>query len=83
VSGDALKLQQILKSSYRLNFVAKISDFALSRERSLEESMSVTGTPLWMCPEMIRGDRYTEKADVYSFGIGKFGFNHTHMRYTD
>lgn len=32
--------------------------------------MSVTGTPLWLPPEMIRGERYTEKADVYSFGIG-------------
>ena len=33
--------------------------------------MSVTGTPLWLPPEMIRGERYSEKADVYSFGIGK------------
>ncbi|KAG9407119.1 hypothetical protein AC1031_001761 [Aphanomyces cochlioides] len=52
------------------SYVAKISDFALSRERSVEETMSITGTPLWMAPEMIRGERYSEKADVYSFGIG-------------
>ncbi|CAK4281405.1 unnamed protein product [Aphanomyces euteiches] len=51
------------------SYVAKISDFALSRERSVEETMSITGTPLWMAPEMIRGERYSEKADVYSFGI--------------
>ncbi|KAF0717184.1 Aste57867_2447 [Aphanomyces stellatus] len=45
------------------SYVAKISDFALSRERSVEETMSITGTPLWMAPEMIRGERYDEKAD--------------------
>jgi serine/threonine protein kinase len=49
---------------------AKVSDFGLSREKSVDETMSVTGTPLWLPPEMIRGERYTEKADVYSFGIG-------------
>ncbi|KAJ0389597.1 hypothetical protein P43SY_011662 [Pythium insidiosum] len=47
----------------------KVSDFGLSREKSVDETMSITGTPLWLPPEMIRGERYTEKADVYSFGI--------------
>ncbi len=27
------------------------------------------GTFQWMAPEVIESDRYTEKADVYSFGV--------------
>ena len=27
------------------------------------------GTPMWMAPEIIMGKKYTEKADVYAFGI--------------
>jgi len=47
-----------------------VSDFGLSREKSVDDTMSVTGTPLWLPPEMIRAERYSEKADIYSFGIG-------------
>ncbi|TMW63243.1 hypothetical protein Poli38472_002184 [Pythium oligandrum] len=61
-----LKSMNILVSS---TWGCKISDFGLSREKSVDETMSITGTPLWLPPEMIRGERYTEKADVYSFGI--------------
>lgn len=60
-------LDCLLRSS---TWGTKVSDFGLSREKSVDETMSVTGTPLWLPPEMIRGERYTEKADVYSFGIG-------------
>jgi len=27
------------------------------------------GTPIWMAPELMRGEKYNEKIDVYSFGI--------------
>lgn len=64
-----LKSMNILVSS---TWGTKVSDFGLSREKSVDETMSVTGTPLWLPPEMIRGERYTEKADVYSFGIGEY-----------
>lgn len=49
---------------------AKLSDFGLSRERSFEETMTNgIGTMLWTAPEILRGEAYTEKADIFSYGI--------------
>ncbi|KAJ0408786.1 hypothetical protein ATCC90586_005537 [Pythium insidiosum] len=49
---------------------AKISDFGVSRKTSNSETMtSGVGTLLWTAPEIIRGDRYSEMADMYSFGV--------------
>lgn len=51
-------------------FRAKLSDFGISRERSLEETMTAgVGTIYWTAPEVLMGRKYTEKADIYSFGI--------------
>eukprot|EP01029_Cantina_marsupialis_P011190 TRINITY_DN2507_c0_g5_i1.p1 TRINITY_DN2507_c0_g5~~TRINITY_DN2507_c0_g5_i1.p1 ORF type:complete len:1743 (+),score=567.30 TRINITY_DN2507_c0_g5_i1:97-5229(+) len=50
----------------------KVSDFGLSRFRANSVSSVMTGqcgTYRWMSPEVIGCQRYTEKADVYSFGI--------------
>ncbi|DAZ93730.1 TPA: hypothetical protein N0F65_007356 [Lagenidium giganteum] len=27
------------------------------------------GTPYWIAPEVLAGQRYTEKSDIYSFGV--------------
>ncbi|GLD99726.1 hypothetical protein PINS_up008454 [Pythium insidiosum] len=52
------------------SFRAKLSDFGISRERSLEETMTAgVGTIYWTAPEVLMGKKYTEKADIYSFGI--------------
>lgn len=51
-------------------FRAKLSDFGISRERSLEETMTAgVGTIYWTAPEVLMGKKYTEKADIFSFGI--------------
>jgi len=50
----------------------KIADFGISRETTLSTDSHMTGfmgTSSYMSPEMIQGVRYTEKVDVYSFGI--------------
>ena len=50
------------------NYVAKIADFGLARLRDIHMT-KLRGTFQWMAPEVIINDTYTEKADVYSFGI--------------
>jgi len=50
------------------NLQVKIADFGSSK--FLDVSMSKQkGTFQWMAPEVIRTNTYTEKADVFSFGI--------------
>lgn len=51
---------------------AKLSDFGISRERSSQLTRTLTaniGSSLWMAPEIMLGENYDEKADIYSFGI--------------
>ena len=50
------------------NYVAKIADFGWARLRD-EHMTKLRGTFQWMAPEVITKECYSEKADVYSFGI--------------
>jgi serine/threonine protein kinase len=61
-----LKSDNLLVTS---DWTVKVADFGLSRFRSDKKTMSQVGTPMWMAPEVILGEKYTEKADVYSFGV--------------
>ncbi|RLN15185.1 hypothetical protein BBJ28_00009026 [Nothophytophthora sp. Chile5] len=48
---------------------AKLTDFGISRER-LDQTMTAgVGTSLWMAPEVMMGERYDSKADMFSFGV--------------
>ncbi|KAG6582963.1 TKL protein kinase [Phytophthora cinnamomi] len=48
---------------------AKVIDFGVSRGR-LDNTMTAgVGTPYWTAPEILEGKRYTEQADIYSFGV--------------
>ncbi len=40
--------------------------FVLDRKRFQKQRV---GTPHWMAPEILRGEKYDESADVYSFGM--------------
>jgi serine/threonine protein kinase len=58
VSGEAGKL------------VVKLADFGLSAFIVKDGKMrSITGTAPYMCPEMLKGDGYDAKADVWSLGV--------------
>lgn len=46
---------------------AKLADFGLSREEE-EATMSSVGTPMVSAPEVLRRERYSKSADVWSFG---------------
>jgi serine/threonine protein kinase len=65
-----LKAQNVLLSK---TWVAKLSDFGASRVKSgSETAMQMTaevGTVAWIAPEIIRGDKYDQQADIYSFGV--------------
>lgn len=50
----------------------KIADFGVSR--SMDSSMTfsaknIQGSPLYQSPEMIRDQKFSQKGDVYSFGV--------------
>lgn len=49
--------------------VVKIADFGLARKfMNTELLQTFAGSPLQMAPEILRGDPYSEKVDVYSAG---------------
>ena len=50
------------------NWTVKVADFGLSRTK-VKSTMTATGTPQWSAPEVIRKESYSEKADVYSYGV--------------
>ncbi|MQL75436.1 hypothetical protein Taro_007812 [Colocasia esculenta] len=53
------------------HWTVKICDFGLSRvmtDSPMRDSASA-GTPEWMAPELIRNEPFTEKCDIFSFGV--------------
>ncbi|KAG1711893.1 hypothetical protein DVH05_009132 [Phytophthora capsici] len=48
---------------------AKLTDFGISREQADKTMTSGVGTLLWMAPEVMLGERYDAKADMFSFGV--------------
>jgi serine/threonine protein kinase len=47
----------------------KVADFGFARIKEENATMTRCGTPCWTAPEVIRGDKYDERADVFSFGV--------------
>ncbi|GLE02634.1 hypothetical protein PINS_up011475 [Pythium insidiosum] len=61
-----LKSRNVLLST---SLDACLTDFGVSRERTDISMTSGVGTLRWMAPEVMQGGRYTETADVFSFGV--------------
>eukprot|EP01087_Luapelamoeba_hula_P008577 TRINITY_DN2153_c2_g1_i1.p1 TRINITY_DN2153_c2_g1~~TRINITY_DN2153_c2_g1_i1.p1 ORF type:complete len:747 (+),score=124.57 TRINITY_DN2153_c2_g1_i1:301-2541(+) len=48
----------------------KIADFGLSKTKEVGAQLKTyAGTPNWMAPEILRTELYTEKADIFSYGM--------------
>ncbi|KAK1934995.1 putative serine/threonine-protein kinase [Phytophthora citrophthora] len=47
----------------------KLTDFGVSRERADRTMTAGVGTSLWMSPEVMMGERYDSKADIFSLGV--------------
>ncbi len=67
------KKQFLKKVNFKnVNFQIKISDFGLSKltePKEKFESTNACGTPCYMSPQMHVGATYTNKCDIWSFGI--------------
>ncbi|KAL7989150.1 hypothetical protein Chor_008069 [Crotalus horridus] len=56
-------------------YTAVVGDFGLAEkiptysEGSEKEPLAVVGSPYWMAPEVLHGELYNEKADVFAYGI--------------
>ncbi|KAL3670028.1 hypothetical protein V7S43_005398 [Phytophthora oleae] len=61
-----LKSKNVLLTS---DLEAKLTDFGISRERVDKTMTAGVGTSLWMAPEVMLGERYDDKADMFSFGV--------------
>ncbi|CAI2362317.1 unnamed protein product [Moneuplotes crassus] len=64
-----LKSQNIL---IKEDWSVKICDFGLSKIRGIspeEDKKGRVGTPHWMAPEILRGNKYEAASDVYSYGV--------------
>lgn len=71
-SRDAPVIHRDLKSkNILLNQAldAKLTDFGVSRERVVGPMTADVGSSLWMAPEVMVGQPYDEKADMFSFGV--------------
>jgi serine/threonine protein kinase len=58
-----LKTDNVLVSS---TFTGKVSDFGTSRSLAGQSATQI-GTPVYRAPEMLRGEQYDTKVDVFSF----------------
>jgi len=49
----------------------KLAEFGYAAQLTQARKMrnSVVGTPYWMAPELIRGNHYSQKVDIWSLGI--------------
>ena len=61
-----LKPDNVLITEYTR---AKVADFGSSKALSNVLETKAAGTPLFAAPEVLLGEMYSEKVDVYSFGM--------------
>jgi len=55
-------------------FSLKIGDFGESKAILDDETMTQVGTPLFVAPEVVTGEQYDSKCDIYSFAMTILSF---------
>eukprot|EP01100_Stratorugosa_tubuloviscum_P007969 TRINITY_DN32_c0_g1_i1.p1 TRINITY_DN32_c0_g1~~TRINITY_DN32_c0_g1_i1.p1 ORF type:complete len:574 (-),score=257.26 TRINITY_DN32_c0_g1_i1:122-1843(-) len=76
-----LKSMNLLLDSHRN---VKVCDFGLSCVKpKKEEVKDSVGSPFWMAPEVLTGQPYNEKADVYSFGVCMYEMIANHVPFSE
>lgn len=68
------RLHRDIKSDnilYNLQGEIKISDFGFSTQITVDEILktSMIGTPSWMAPEIVAGEAYSNKVDIWAIGV--------------
>ena len=53
----------------QFNGIAKLSDFGMARRVSGDSDSSIGGTPNYIAPELLRGDKPSIQSDVYALGV--------------
>ena len=67
-----LKLQNILLSEKNDDkAIIKIADFGLAKQYEGSENLfdTIAGTPIYMAPEIQKGEAYSDKSDLWSVGV--------------
>ena len=60
----------LLVSQNSQNFDIKIADLGFAEKYNKETGLDlVLGTPLYMAPELVQQQKYTEKVDIWSLGV--------------
>ena len=71
-----LKPENVMMSSVdKENFEVIVIDFGFACFYDPEQEVGkdeILGTPAYMAPEIIRGEKYTEKVDVWAIGVIMF-----------
>lgn len=85
IAEIVLQICEALKYSYELDIVhgdikpsnvllqqnglAKLSDFGMARRVSLNDDQAIGGTPNYIAPELLRGEKPSIQTDMYALGV--------------
>ena len=62
-------LMKIEEKEKKYDFTIKIMDFGLTRVIAHNDTETISGTPAYIAPEMLKNSRLDGRADLYSLGI--------------